>query len=72
MIPDSFLNHISGEELKIMICGLPKVDVELLRKHTKYAGDFNEETPIIKHFWDMMREISEEERLKLIKFCWGQ
>lgn len=43
-----------------MICGLPKVDVELLRKHTKYAGDFNEETPIIKNFWDMMREISEE------------
>ena len=42
MIPEAYLNHLSGEELKIMVCGIPKVDVELLRKHTKYAGDMNE------------------------------
>jgi other hect domain ubiquitin protein ligase E3 len=38
-----------------MICGVPKVDVELLRKHTKYTGGLNEETPIIKYFWEMMK-----------------
>lgn len=38
MVPESFFNHISGEELKTMICGVPKVDVDLLKKHTKYAG----------------------------------
>lgn len=27
MIPKYFLNHFSGEELKVMICGVPKVDV---------------------------------------------
>jgi len=26
-----------------MVCGRPKVDVDLLRKHTKYAGGLHEE-----------------------------
>jgi len=60
MIPESYLNHLSGEELKILVCGVPKVDVELLRKHTKYAGGLSEESPVIKYFWEMMREIPEK------------
>ncbi len=55
MIPEAFLNSISGEELKTMICGVAKVDVQLLRKHTKYTGGLSEESPIIKYFWEMMK-----------------
>lgn len=72
VIPAPFINHISGEELKTMICGIPRVDVELLKKHTKYAGGLSEDSAAVKFFWEMMREISEEQRLKVIKFCWGQ
>lgn len=42
MMPESYFNTISGDELKLMVCGRPKVDVELLKKHTKYAGGLNE------------------------------
>lgn len=55
-----------------MICGVPKVNVQLLKKHTKYAGDLTEESPTIKYFWEMMEQITQEERLKIIRFCWGQ
>ena len=72
MIPNDYFNQISGEELKISICGVPKVDVELLKKHTKYAGNLKEDSPVIKNFWEMMKELSEEQKLKLIRFCWGQ
>lgn len=41
IIPKAFLNHISGEELKTMICGVPKVDVDLLKKHTTYSSGQN-------------------------------
>jgi hypothetical protein len=34
-----------------MVCGRPKVDVDLLRKHTKYAGGLTEENNQIKFFW---------------------
>ena len=72
MIPSSYLNYISGEELKMMVCGIPKVDVELLKKHTKYAGNLSEDSQRIKFFWEMMREMEEEDKLKFIRFCWGQ
>ena len=42
LIPGSYLNCLSGEELKLLVCGRPKVDVDLLKKHTKYAGGMNE------------------------------
>ena len=42
MIPEPYLNCLSGEDLEVMVCGRPKVDVELLKKHTKYSGSLNE------------------------------
>ena len=41
LIPLPYLHCLTGEELKLIICGRPKVDVELLRKHTKYSGGLN-------------------------------
>ena len=34
-----------------MVCGRPIVDVDLLKKHTKYAGGLTEEDNRIKYFW---------------------
>ena len=41
LIPLPYLHCLSGEELKLIICGRPKVDVDLLKKHTKYSGGLN-------------------------------
>ena len=38
LIPMPYLHCLTGEELKLSICGRPKVDVDLLKKHTKYSG----------------------------------
>ena len=54
------------------VCGRPKVNVDLLKKHTKYSGGLNEDSKRIKMFWEILKEFSEEERLKFIRFCWGQ
>jgi hypothetical protein len=51
LISVSYLNCLSAEEIKLAVCGRPRVDVELLKKHTKYAGDLNENSPRIKFFW---------------------
>jgi hypothetical protein len=72
LIPLPYLHCLTGEELKLIICGRPKVDVELLKKHTKYSGGLNEESRRIKFFWEIMRELPEIDRLKIIRFCWGQ
>ena len=42
LIPLPYLHCFTGEELKLIICGRPKVDVDLLKKHTKYSAGLNE------------------------------
>jgi len=46
--------------------------VELLQRHTKYTGSYNEEHPVILMFWEMLFAMEEPEKQKFIKFCWGQ
>lgn len=57
LIPLPYLHCLTGEELKLIICGRPKVDVDLLKKHTKYSGGLNEESRRIKFFWEIMKEL---------------
>jgi hypothetical protein len=54
-----------------------EVDLELLKKNTKYGSDnskkqWNENTPAIKWFWEVLEDCTHEDKLKFIKFCWGQ
>jgi other hect domain ubiquitin protein ligase E3 len=47
------------------------VDVDLLQRHTKYHG-LTEDAPRIKFLWETLKELSETEKLRFVKFCWGQ
>jgi other hect domain ubiquitin protein ligase E3 len=66
------MNVISGKDIEIWVSGKSKVDVDLLKKHTRYSGNLNEESPRIKYLWAVLRELSETEKLRFVKFCWGQ
>lgn len=76
IIPDALLNMVTYNELETWVCGKNIVDVDLLKRHTKYGGDkkttmLTEESRRIKWFWEVLREFSEEDKSKFIKFCWG-
>lgn len=73
IIPEALLNMVSYQELEEWIYGKKTVDVELLRRHTAYSKGYSEsETNEIKWFWDILREMTQEERRKLIRFCFAQ
>ncbi|CAD8163525.1 unnamed protein product [Paramecium octaurelia] len=72
IIPSPLLNWVSAEDLELWVCGRPIVDVDLLKRHTRYSGDLNENSDRIKFFWEALYELSEQEKLRFIKFCWGQ
>ncbi|CAD8078334.1 unnamed protein product [Paramecium sonneborni] len=72
IIPSPLLNWVSAEDLELWVCGRPIVDVDLLKRHTRYSGDLNENSDRIKFFWETLYELSEQEKLRFIKFCWGQ
>lgn len=72
IIPTPLLNWISAEDLELWVCGRPTVDIDLLRRHTRYSGELNENSPRIKFFWEALHEFTEIEKLRFVKFCWGQ
>lgn len=43
-----------------------------MRKNTEYNGDLNENCPRIVWLWSILDELSEIERVKIVKFCWAQ
>eukprot|EP00806_Schmidingerella_arcuata_P004875 Macronucleus_5422.p1 GENE.Macronucleus_5422~~Macronucleus_5422.p1 ORF type:complete len:172 (+),score=39.92 Macronucleus_5422:1-516(+) len=75
VVPHAFLNIGTHEELEIWVCGRREVDIELLKRHAHYSGndpDYSAESELIKMFWQFFSDITEDERQRFIKFCWGQ
>jgi len=72
IIPLPFLKTVTAADLETWVCGKKKVDVDLLRRHTRYSGGLTESSPVIIFFWEVLRDLSDTEKLLFIKFCWGQ
>jgi len=72
LVPLPYLNITSAADLEIWVCGKSKVDVSLLKRHTRYSGGLNDEYPTIKYLWEVLQELSDTEKLRFVKFCWGQ
>lgn len=57
------------------MCGKIKCDLELLKRNTEYGGNNPrdlENSEQVKWLWETLNEMSEEDKLKFIVFCWGQ
>jgi len=63
---------VSSKDVEIWVCGKSKVDIDLLKRHTSYSGGLNDEAPRIKYLWEVLKELSDNEKLRFVKFCWGQ
>jgi len=61
----------TGEELLTLICGSPHLDFAQLEKVTTYEGGFTKDTPIIKQFWEVVHEFTEEQKKAFLSFCTG-
>ena len=76
VIPEALLNMVTYNELETWVCGKAIVDVDLLKRHTKYGSDkqtaLSEDSRRVKWFWENLRDFSEEDKQKFIKFCWGE
>ena len=59
-------------ELEEYICGNSEVDVDLLARVTEYEGGYNEETPVIRYFWEVLREMTNVDRKLFLQFVWAR
>lgn len=72
IVPEPYFNIINHKDLELEICGSNQIDFKLLRRNTVYSGGIVENSDLIRNFWQVLSEMKESDKLKLIKFCWGQ
>jgi other hect domain ubiquitin protein ligase E3 len=65
------LNSFSSKDLETLIAGKKDVNIEMLKRHTVYSGSLNENSDLIKNFWQVLNSFKPNEKLKFVKFCWG-
>ncbi|EED16748.1 IQ and HECT domain protein [Talaromyces stipitatus ATCC 10500] len=74
IIQPSWLSMFNQSELQTLVGGdAGEIDVADLRRNTLYGGvytigDDNQEHPTIQLFWQVMQELSNEDRQKVLKF----
>ena len=61
----------SGDELELLITGLPTLDFTDLQTVARYEGDYNQEHPTIKALWSTLHAFSLEEKKQFLKFATG-
>lgn len=71
IVPQRLLMLFRWEELELMVCGQPKIDINLLKRMTVYS-DCSENDAHIQYFWEVLNDFSDEQRSDYLKFVWGR
>ena len=75
VVPLQFTSLFTWREMMTQVSGrgMTRQDCDMLEKMTSYGGGHNRQTPTIKNFWKMMRDVfSDEQRSQFIRFVWGR
>ena len=71
VVPFALLGMFTWEEIEREVCGERRMNLELLKKMTKYEHCFATDQHI-KYFWQMLQDFSDAERALWLKFVWGR
>ncbi|CEG44370.1 hect e3 ubiquitin [Plasmopara halstedii] len=69
IIPVELLSVFDHQELELLICGIPDIDVQDWKTHTTYVGERDER--VITWFWNCVHEFSNEQKARLLQFTTG-
>ena len=71
VIPMGHLSVFDHQELELLLCGVPTVDVEDWKANTRYRGELDAAHRLVGWFWEVVGALSDEEKAKLIQFVTG-
>ncbi|XP_066566869.1 probable E3 ubiquitin-protein ligase HERC1 isoform X2 [Amia ocellicauda] len=71
IIPVPLLSLLTAKQLEQMVCGMPEVPVETLKKVVRYR-DINETHQLIGWLWQTLEEFTNEERVLFLRFVSGR
>ncbi|EMP28988.1 E3 ubiquitin-protein ligase HACE1 [Chelonia mydas] len=70
-IPPSLIQLFDEYELELLLSGMPEIDVSDWIKNTDYTSGYEREDPVVQWFWDVVEELTQEERVLLLQFVTG-
>uniref|UniRef100_A0A2K6F7G0 E3 ubiquitin-protein ligase HACE1 n=1 Tax=Propithecus coquereli TaxID=379532 RepID=A0A2K6F7G0_PROCO len=70
-IPPSLIQLFDEYELELLLSGMPEIDVSDWIKNTEYTSGYEREDPVIQWFWEVVENITQEERVLLLQFVTG-
>ncbi|KAI9905379.1 hypothetical protein PsorP6_014161 [Peronosclerospora sorghi] len=71
VLPMELSPLFTPQELEVLICGRREVDVDLLQQCIEYSQGANEDMPHVQYFWEVLREMTSEERTSFLRFRQG-
>jgi len=73
VIPEPLLTIFDFQELELLMCGLPEIDMEDWKKHTEYSGEYEDckDHQSVQWFWKIVSEMDHETKARLLQFVTG-
>ncbi|CAH0487859.1 unnamed protein product [Peronospora farinosa] len=76
VVPEGLLKLFDYQELELLMCGVPSIDVEDWKKHTDFkffTHNFPTELELrnIEWLWEVVEEMRNEDRVRLLQFATG-
>jgi hypothetical protein len=71
VVPIAVVSLFTAAELEQLVCGVAEIDIGLLRGMAIYEG-IAPDSNLVTWFWEVMEELSQEERALFLRFTWGR
>lgn len=71
IVPVPLLSLLTAKQLEQMVCGMPEISVDVLKKVVRYR-EVDEQHQLVQWFWRTLEEFSNEERVLFMRFVSGR
>ena len=75
VVEEPLLSVFDFQELELLLCGLPDIDVSDWMSNSEYTGDYERKGAshkVVKYFWEVVNDdFSQEQRARLLQFTTG-
>ncbi|KAL4641964.1 putative E3 ubiquitin-protein ligase HERC1 isoform X1 [Arapaima gigas] len=71
IVPVPLLSLLTAKQLEQMVCGMPEISVDVLKKVVRYR-EVDEQHQLVQWFWQTLEEFSNEERVLFMRFVSGR
>ena len=71
IVSEELLRTFTYDELQLVLCGRPSIDLVEIRHSTIYENGLSEGQPVIKWFWAMLKDMTPEECSLFLTFVTG-